>query len=83
MQFEVTKMSLNLDNDGRSGNMKNFKSSYGLILMGLLFAASTVFAQVPDQSTPPDAVIKMVVTDVMASVKADPDIQKGNIPKIV
>jgi phospholipid transport system substrate-binding protein len=25
----------------------------------------------------------MVVTDVMASIKSDPDIQKGNIPKIV
>ena len=63
--------------------MKSFKKIYSGILASLLFVATTVFAQVPDQSTPPDALIKMVVTDVMASVKADPDIQKGNIPKIV
>jgi phospholipid transport system substrate-binding protein len=50
---------------------------------GLLLVSSTIFAQTPDQATAPDALIKMVVTDVMTSVKADPDIQKGNIPKIV
>jgi phospholipid transport system substrate-binding protein len=49
----------------------------------LLLLSSTIFAQAPDQNTPPDALIKMVVTDVMASVKADPDIQKGNIPKVM
>jgi len=51
--------------------------------MGLLLISSSVFAQIPDQATAPDALIKMVVTDVMASIKSDPDIQKGNIPKIV
>jgi len=49
----------------------------------LLLVTSTIFAQTPDQNTPPDALIKMVVTDVMTSVKADPDIQKGNIPKVM
>lgn len=49
----------------------------------LLLLSGTIFAQVPDQNTPPDALIKMVVTDVMTSVKADPDIQKGNIPKVM
>ncbi|QWD90866.1 phospholipid-binding protein MlaC [Polynucleobacter sp. MWH-Braz-FAM2G] len=49
----------------------------------LLLAVAPVFAQTPDQATAPDALIKSVVTDVMASVKADPEIQKGNIPKIV
>ena len=49
----------------------------------LLLLSGAIFAQVPDQNTPPDALIKMVVTDVMASVKADPDIQKGNIPKVM
>ena len=49
----------------------------------LLLASTALFAQVPDQDTPPDVLIKSVVTDVMASVKADPEIQKGNIPKIV
>lgn len=49
----------------------------------LLLLSGTIIAQVPDQNTPPDALIKMVVTDVMASVKADPEIQKGNIPKVM
>ena len=53
------------------------------LLMAFMATASSSFAQTPDQSTPPDALIKMVVTDVMASVKEDPEIQKGNIPKIV
>jgi phospholipid transport system substrate-binding protein len=53
-------------------------------LLVFLMAVSCIsFAQTPDQSTPPDALIKMVVTEVMASVKADPEIQKGSIPKIV
>ena len=30
-----------------------------------------------------DGLIKAVVSDVMASVKSDPEIQKGNIPRIV
>ena len=49
----------------------------------LFLVSSALFAQVPDQATPPDVLIKSVVTDVMASVKADPEIQKGNIPRIV
>jgi len=36
----------------------------------------------PDPNTP-DGLIKMIVADVMASVKADPEIQKGNIPRVV
>ena len=63
--------------------MKSYQSIIRCLVSGLLLISSTVFAQTPDQSTTPDALIKMVVTDVMASVKADPDIQKGNIPKIV
>jgi phospholipid transport system substrate-binding protein len=65
------------------GNMKSFKQIFGYICTGLLLVSGAVFAQTPDQSTPPDALIKMVVTEVMTTVKADPDIQKGNIPKIV
>jgi phospholipid transport system substrate-binding protein len=63
--------------------MKSFKQIFSYICAGLLLASGAVCAQTPDQSTPPDALIKMVVTEVMATVKADPDIQKGNIPKIV
>jgi phospholipid transport system substrate-binding protein len=63
--------------------MKTFKKIYSFLIAGLLLGVGAVFAQTPDQSTPPDVLIKMVVTEVMATVKADPDIQKGNIPKIV
>ncbi len=63
--------------------MKIFKSIYSVFLVSALFSSTSIFAQSPDPSTPPDALIKMVVTEVMATVKADPDIQKGNIPKIV
>ena len=63
--------------------MKSYKRITQCLVTGLLFISSAVLAQTPDQATPPDALIKMVVTDVMASVKSDPDIQKGNIPKIV
>jgi len=47
-----------------------------------LFMSAMACAQAPDQSTP-DGLIKSVVSDVMSSVKSDPEIQKGNIPKIV
>ena len=63
--------------------MKSYKIITQYLLTGLLLLSSAVSAQAPDQATAPDALIKMVVTDVMASVKADPDIQKGNIPKVV
>ncbi len=63
--------------------MKSYKMITQYLLAALLLVSGAAFAQTPDQATPPDALIKMVVTDVMASVKADPDIQKGNIPKIV
>ena len=63
--------------------MKSFKKLTKSLVAGLLLISGAVFAQTPDQATPPDALIKMVVSDVMASVKSDPDIQKGNIPKIV
>ena len=63
--------------------MKIFKKMTKSLVVGLLLISGGVFAQIPDQATTPDALIKMVVTDVMASIKSDPDIQKGNIPKIV
>jgi len=63
--------------------MKSFKKLTKSLAVSLLLISGGVFAQIPDQATTPDALIKMVVTDVMASIKVDPDIQKGNIPKIV
>jgi phospholipid transport system substrate-binding protein len=54
-----------------------------LFLLILLIAPGFVSAQnTPDPNTP-DGLIKMIVADVMASVKADPEIQKGNIPRVV
>jgi phospholipid transport system substrate-binding protein len=63
--------------------MKSIKTISKWIAAGLFLLSGAVFAQVPDQNTPPDVLIKMVVSDVMASVKSDPDIQKGNIPKVM
>lgn len=55
---------------------------FAVLLSALSIAVADVSAQAVDQSTP-DGLIKSVVSDVMASVKADPEIQKGNIPRIV
>lgn len=63
--------------------MNSYKRITQCLVAGLLLISGAVFAQTPDQATAPDALIKMVVTDVMVSIKSDPDIQKGNIPKIV
>lgn len=63
--------------------MKSFRAICRYLVAGTLLISGALFAQTPDSATPPDALIKMVVTDVMASVKVDPEIQKGNIPKIV
>ncbi|CAM3679589.1 phospholipid-binding protein MlaC [Polynucleobacter brandtiae] len=53
-----------------------------VLLASFFLVLSNAGAQVIDQSTP-DGLIKAVVSDVMASVKSDPEIQKGNIPRIV
>lgn len=44
--------------------------------------STSALAQSADASTP-DGLIKFIVNDVMTSVKADKEIQAGNIPKIV
>ena len=59
--------------------------SFLLTALAFFFSFSIGIASAqttPDPSTP-DGLIKMIVADVMASVKADPEIQKGSIPKIV
>ncbi len=63
--------------------MKSYNKITRYLAAAAILFSGAVFAQAPDQATPPDALIKMVVTDVMTSVKSDPEIQKGNIPKIV
>jgi len=47
-----------------------------------LISCSALAQNALDAATP-DSLIKTIVTDVMASVKADPEIQKGNIPRVV
>jgi phospholipid transport system substrate-binding protein len=47
-----------------------------------LISCSALAQNALDAATP-DSLIKIIVTDVMASVKADPEIQKGNIPRVV
>ena len=55
----------------------------------LIFSIATAlisfsaFAQNALDTATPDGLIKTIVTDVMVSVKADPEIQKGNIPRVV
>ena len=55
----------------------------------LIFSIATAlisfsaFAQNALDAATPDGLIKTIVTDVMFSVKADPEIQKGNIPRVV
>ncbi len=55
----------------------------------LIFSIATALisfsalAQNALDSATPDGLIKTIVTDVMVSVKADPEIQKGNIPRVV
>ena len=63
--------------------MKKIKVVSLLLALSMFLFSGASSAQTPDAATPPDALIKLVVTDVMASVKADPEIQKGSIPKII
>jgi phospholipid transport system substrate-binding protein len=59
------------------------KILFSIFLLVSSFHSGFIIAQsAPDPSTP-DGLIKMIVADVMASVKADPEIQKGNIPRVV
>jgi phospholipid transport system substrate-binding protein len=61
---------------------KTIQKYFAVLLSSLFMAVGVASAQAVDQSTP-DGLIKNVVSDVMASVKSDPEIQKGNIPRIV
>jgi phospholipid transport system substrate-binding protein len=61
---------------------KTIQKYFSVLLSSLFLFAGSASAQTVDQSTP-DGLIKTVVSDVMASVKSDPEIQKGNIPRIV
>ena len=58
--------------------MKKLIFSIATALISFLALAQNAL----DAATP-DGLIKTIVTDVMVSVKADPEIQKGNIPRVV
>lgn len=61
---------------------KTIRKYFAVLLSAFTITIANVNAQAVDQSTP-DSLIKSVVSDVIASVKSDPEIQKGNIPRIV
>jgi phospholipid transport system substrate-binding protein len=67
---------------GQMKSHKTIRKYFAVLLSSLFLVVGGVSAQAVDQSTP-DGLIKNVVSDVMASVKSDPEIQKGNIPRIV
>jgi phospholipid transport system substrate-binding protein len=69
-------------NRGLMKSHKTIQKYFSALLSSLFLLAGSASAQAVDQSTP-DGLIKTVVSDVMASVKSDPEIQKGNIPRIV
>lgn len=47
------------------------------------FFVGQAYAQSAPDSNTPDGLIKIIVADVIASIKSDPEIQKGNIPRVV
>ena len=61
--------------------MKNLTLSL-FVSITSLFVCSASAQPVPDLNTP-DGLIKIIVADVMSSVKSDPEIQRGNIPRVV
>lgn len=61
-------------------------SKYALIYFGLVTfcLANTVRAQnTPIDESTPNGLIRSIVSDVMASIKVDPEIQKGNVSRVV
>ena len=61
--------------------MKNLTLSL-FVSITSLFVCSVSAQSVPDLNTP-DGLIKIIVADVMSLVKSDPEIQRGNIPRVV
>jgi len=61
--------------------VKNLTLSFFVSIISL-FVCSVSAQSVPDPNTP-DGLIKIIVADVMSLVKSDPEIQKGNISRVV
>ena len=47
------------------------------------FFVGQAYAQSAPDSNTPDGLIKIIVADVITFIKSDPEIQKGNIPRVV
>ena len=47
------------------------------------FFVGQAYAQSAPDSNTPDGLIKIIVADVITSIKSDQEIQKGNIPRVV
>ena len=47
------------------------------------FFVGQAYAQSAPDSNTPDGLIKIILADVITSIKSDPEIQKGNIPRVV
>ena len=62
-------------NRGLMKSHQTIQKYFSILLSSLFLFAGSASAQAVDQSTP-DGLIKTVVSDVMASVKSDPEIQK-------
>lgn len=67
-----------------SNSPAHYIKNIGLFAVIASFCCMAQFAgaQVVDASTP-DGLVKSVVSDVMTNVKADKEIQAGNIPRII
>lgn len=53
------------------------------LLASLLTLVAVSAAAAPQDAATPDGLIKYVVSDVMTAVKADKEIQAGNVPRII
>lgn len=51
--------------------------------MALTFVNPVSAQSAPIDESTPNGLIRSIVSEVMASIKADPEIQKGNIPRVV
>ena len=54
-----------------------------ILVSTVSFFVGQAYAQSAPDSNTPDGLIKIIVADVITSIKSDPEIQKGNIPRVV
>ena len=54
-----------------------------ILVSTVSFFVGQAYAQSAPDSNTPDGLIKIIVADVITSIKSDPEIQKGNIPRVI